>query len=81
MRSKDLQVQTLVNLGSLWQNIVDVKSQCGLGPGDNPASLTKLTSGKHKTSRNLRSLEKAVGREARKCSRGFARMATLVDRT
>jgi len=26
MRAKDLQVQTLVNLGSLWQEIADVKS-------------------------------------------------------
>lgn len=79
MRAKDLQVQTLVDLGSLWQGIVDAKAEHGVGPGDE-ASMTKA-SGKHKSSRSVRSLERVVAREAKKCSRGFSRMATLVNRT
>ena len=50
-----------------------------MGPGDE-ATMTKA-SGKHKSSRSARSLERVVAREARKCSRGFARMATLIKRT
>ena len=72
MRSKDLQAKTLVNLGSLWQTIVDVKSDYGVGPGDQALK---------KSRRSGRSLQLSVAKEARKCSRGFARMATLVNRT
>ena len=73
LRAKDLQVQTLVNLGSLWQEIADAKKVHGVGPGGASAA--------NRSARSGHSLKKVVAREANKLRRGFARMATMVDRT
>jgi len=73
MDRKDLQVQTLADLGSLWQSIKDVKKTHGVGPGESNVTA--------KNSKGSRSLRKTVEREANKCLRGFTRMATIVRRT
>ena len=73
MRKNDIQAQALMNLGSIWQGITQVKRNHGLGPGGSSVST--------KSTRGTLSLRKAVAHEANKCFRGFTRMATIVRRT
>ena len=72
MRGKDLNAQTLVNLGTMWQSIMEAKSHHGIGPGDTSA---------RNMINNSAGFRKTVQREANKCQRGFRRMETILNRT
>lgn len=73
MKQKDLSAKALVNLGSIWEGLKEVRRDHGVGPGCRSSTA--------KNSKGTRSLRKFVEREASKCSRGFNRMATVVRRT
>ena len=82
MRTRDINAKTLSHLDNIWQGILDVKKEHGVGPGGtsistNPGrpAATFIRSGKS------RSLRRTVEKEASKCFRGFARMETIIKRT